>query len=479
MSDKKEKLQAYEAKLQALSIMTSRLSLASSLGMQYNGDRDIYQALGYPTNLKYDDFILRYLRQDIGKAIVKRPVDSTWKGKFSIIENDEEDTLFEKAWDELSKRLKLKQSFIRLDKLASLGKYGVLFFGFDDVVNSVDFMKPVMPGKRKLLYVKPLSEVSAIIDSFETNPKNPRYGLPLYYTVTTTNLGSMESQSFMVHYSRILHVTGETLESEYYGIPVLEVVFNRLLDLDKTVGGSGEMFWRGARPGYQGVVAPDTQISDDTLEALKAQIDEYEHNLRRILINQGIELSSLSSQVTDPSNFVDVQIQMISAVTGIPKRILTGSERGELSSSQDEDSWNNHIAARREEYAEEQIIHPFIDRCIETGVLPTPKEAYSISWEKGHSLSEKEEAEIGEIKARILKEYTSNAVNMAILPEEIFLKKFLNFTDDEISLLEKIRDEMIQEEQDMIEKDKELEKQLKKELEEKNIKSDLQAYGEK
>lgn len=475
MSDKKEKkneIQAYEAKLQALSILSNRFSLGASLGVQYNGERDIYQVLGYPLHLEYKDFISRYLRQDIGKAIVKRPVDSTWKGKFYVVENDEEDTPFEKAWLQLSKQLKLKQAFIRLDKLVSLGKYGVLFLGFDDVIDSADFMKPVTPGKRKLLYVKPLSESSAVIDSFEMNPRNPRYGLPLYYVITVTNTGTNKMQSFTVHYSRVLHVTGETLESECYGVPILEVVFNRLLDLDKTVGGSGEMFWRGARPGYQGVAAPDTQISDDTLEALKTQIDEYEHNLRRILINQGIELSSLASQVVDPSNFVDVQIQMISAVTGIPKRILTGSERGELSSSQDEDSWNNIIAARREEYAEEQIIHPFIDKCIETGVLPTPKEDYSINWEKGHSLSEKEEAEIGEIKARILKEYTSNAVNMSILPEEIFLKKFLNFTDDEVALLEKIRDEMIQEEQDIIEEDNELEEQLKKELEEEYIKGE-------
>ena len=63
-------------------------------------------------------------------------------------------------------------------------------------------------------------------------------------------------------------------------------------------------------------------------DALLKQLDEYEHNLRRIFINRGISMESMSPQVSDPSSHVDIQIQMISAQTGIPKRILTGSERG-------------------------------------------------------------------------------------------------------------------------------------------------------
>ena len=33
----------------------SRARLANALGAQYGGDRNLYQALGYKTDLKYDD----------------------------------------------------------------------------------------------------------------------------------------------------------------------------------------------------------------------------------------------------------------------------------------------------------------------------------------------------------------------------------------------------------------------------------------
>ena len=125
------------------------------------------------------------------------------------------------------------------------------------------------------------------------------------------------------------------LEDEVNGLPRLEAVFNRLLDLEKIVGGSAEMFWRGARPGFQGIVSEGYNMTDEDIDELQKQLDEYEHGLRRFLINRGVSLDALAQQVSDPRNHVDVQLQMISAITGIPRRILTGSERGELASTED------------------------------------------------------------------------------------------------------------------------------------------------
>jgi len=132
-----------------------------------------------------------------------------------------------------------------------------------------------------------------------------------------------------------------------------------LFDLEKLVGGSAEMFWRGARPGYKGKVDKEYTLTSDEEEDFQDQLDEYEHNLRRFLISRGIDISALETQVSDPSKHVDVQIQMISAQTGIPKRILTGSERGELASTQDITSWYSLIQGRRENYVAGNILRPF------------------------------------------------------------------------------------------------------------------------
>ena len=73
---------------------------------------------------------------------------------------------------------------------------------------------------------------------------------------------------------------------------------------------------------------------------------KFEHNLRRFIATQYVDkIESLQQQIADPTNFADVQFQIICALTGIPKRILFGSERGELASSQDKESFNEVISS--------------------------------------------------------------------------------------------------------------------------------------
>jgi len=428
LDEKLERIRIY-------SEIVSRLALAEKLGYQFGGDRNIYGTLGYPKTITFNDYLAKYIRQDIAGAVINKPANATWKNGFEIIEADEEETKFEKSWKELNKRLGLVSKFQRLDKLACLGRYAVLLLGLDDVKNRSDFAKPVL-GQRKLLYVTPYSEKQAVIQEFQTNTNDPRYGLPLYYNINTTEPGG-NTITIRVHYSRVIHVVYERLDSENYGMPVLEGIFNRLLDLEKVVGGSAEMFWKGARPGYYGKLLEDFDLTLEEQEELEAQIDEYEHNLRRFLIARGIDLSPLSMQVAEPDKHVDVILQMISARTNIPKRILIGSERGELASKDDRNTWNEFIENRRINFAEAEIIRPFIDRCIDFGILPEP-ESYSIHWPPLSVMGEKEKAEISKTKAGALSEYAKNPMVMDIMPPEAFYRFILGLSNDEIELIEEL-----------------------------------------
>ena len=83
----------------------------------------------------------------------------------------------------------------------------------------------------------------------------------------------------------------------------------------------------------------------------------------------------------DPSGATDVYLKMISAGTGIPLRILTGSERGELASSQDEANWASVIEARRTRYAEPLILRPLVNRLLWAGALPQAQGGiYAVNW---------------------------------------------------------------------------------------------------
>jgi hypothetical protein len=418
------------------SALVARMSLASSLGQQtYGGDRDIYQALGYPTTIKYDDYVGRYFRQDIAKAIIDRPVKATWQGKLELVESENEETPFEKAWIDLNDKFGLQSIFSRVDRLTSIGKYGLLLLGLDDVKENEDFKNPAI-GKRKLIYLMPFGEGSAKINTYEKDPKNQRYGKPLTYSITVQQMEGGESLVIEVHYTRVVHIIENPLESDVESTPVLEAVFNRLIDLEKLVGGDAEMFWRGARPGYAGTVDKDFQMGATTKQDLKDQIDEYEHNLRRILVNEGVDLKALAQQIADPKTHFEMLVECICAERGIPKRILIGSERGELSSAQDSGEWKTYIQIRRTDHAEPHIIRVFVKRCQELAILPkTSTGKYSVSWEDLFALSEGDRVKIGLDRSASLKNYTASPLAEAVMPPEAFAEFCLGLTSDQINKL--------------------------------------------
>ena len=427
--------------------LLSRSQFFGTHGLQYGGDRKIYEALGYKQDLTFEDYFLKFDRQDIGKAIIERPVKATWRNGVSIAESLKEETsAIEAAWAELDKRLSLQSKFTRLDRLTGIGRYGVLLLGLSDVREKEDLRKPAEGQNLRLMFVKPFSEGSAHIERLETRSANERFGLPTIYKLTMNGADGNSTFDLMVHHSRIIHVAEDLQESEFLGTSRLRAVFNRLFDWEKVVGGSGEMFWRGARPGYQAVATKEaTEINTD---GLQEQFDEYEHNLRRILAVQGLEFKGMDMQVTSPKDAQDAIVQAISAVTGIPKRIFTGSERGELASTEDKNSWLELTQSRRDEFAEPLIVRATVDRLIELGVLPPPKskDGYSVVWVDLWAKSDKEKAEIGKIRAEALKAWTANPVAMDTVPPEAFNRLFLGLDDEGIALLDELQGKAINQE---------------------------------
>ncbi len=411
----------------------SRAGLARRLGYSYSDERKLYEALGYPveTDLTYEYFFNKYDRMEFANTIITRPVMATWNGNLTITEDGEmpADSKLAEAWKELDERLKVKSRLVKLDKIAGIGRFGILLFGFNDVKKIEDWLSPVV-GKKKLLYLKQFSEAQVNIETWETNSSKERYGLPLIYKITLNSVTERTSKDIMVHHSRLLHVMDGNLLSEVYGTPRLKPIINRLNDIEKVLGGDAEMFWRGARPGYHAKAQEGYEMSDPEIEALEDELDKYEHDLRRFISAKGVDMEALEMQVADPAAHVDVQLQAISAQTGIPKRILVGSERGELASTQDKDTWLTLIQARMLEFAEPVIFRPFIDKCMEHGVLPEVKD-YVVGWADIFAPSEKQKAEVGEIRAKGLKSYADSVFASEILPPQLAYKFLLGLTDEQ------------------------------------------------
>jgi hypothetical protein len=430
-------------KQQVISEILSRNGLSRRLGYQYGDKRKVYKALGYPEegDLTFEYYYNKYDRQDFASAVIDRPCDATWRGDIVIKEVDTltKESKLNKAWKSIEQTFGLKKRLNKVDKLCDLGRYSVLMLGLDDVKEIKDFQNPVAGGTRKLLYVKQVAESEADVHTWDDNPKSPRYGLPVLYrirsgtaqTVGSTTTTIEEYRDLTVHYSRIIHYVSGNLTSEVYGVSKLKKIINRLVDLEKILGGDAEMFWRGARPGYTATAKEDYELGTEEEAALMEELDKYEHDLRRFIVAKGIDIAALEQQLSDPLNHIDAQLQAISAQTGIPKRILIGSERGELASSQDRDQWKELILTRQEEHAEPTILRPFINRLMEYKILPF-SDNYTIIWDDVFAPSEADKAKIGKERAGALKDYTDSPVASSMLPPAMALKHILGLNDDQV-----------------------------------------------
>ena len=380
----------------ALNVLMERMGLAGLLGMQYGGDRDVYAAAGYPRDLAFDDYLHRYKRQDVAKRIIDLPVDDSWLHPPTVYDGPSPkeavgDTPFLQAWLHVAQGSQdaasldgvydrgLLHDLNRLDRLCGIGRYAVLLLGFRD---NKEFDQPVKAGSLKgvagLSYATAFSEANAAIAELDEDPASRRYGLPLFYEIKLA-----DGKAHRIHWTRCIHVAEDSVDSELYGTPRLQAVFNRLIDLDKVLPAAGEAGWRLLNPAIllrtqEGHRLP---TKDSERQAVEDQANELIHGLRRAMLAQGLDPEILSAELQDPTAIVDVNMRMIAAATGIPKRILEGSERGELASSQDERAWSRSVLARQTNFVAPVILRPVIHRLIFAGVLPAPQSGrYCISF---------------------------------------------------------------------------------------------------
>ena len=384
----------------SISALLSRFGLAKTLGQAFGGKRDLYSVFGYPTKITYDDYLARYMRQDVAKRIVDAPAKATWVRGVKVQGSKE----FEAAWKKIQGS-RLVTAFERVDRLAGLGHFAVLLLGFDDGRN----LAAPVGAAQNLLYMQPYGQNAVEIKSFESDTQSPRFGLPTVYLITMIdpkelNLGTSShsgasGQAKEVHWTRILHVAESPLDCGLIGIPRLQPVFNRLMDLEKVVGGSGEMFWLAGNRGLHLDVDKEMELSPEDAAALSAEAEEYQHELRRLIRTKGVKVSNLGSDVASPKDNFAVLMALLSASTGIPQRILMGAEAGQLASAQDRANWAERIDERRVDFAEAQILRPLINTLILAGLLPLESD-FVFVWPAAFILSPLEQAEMMAQQAR-------------------------------------------------------------------------------
>lgn len=422
------------------------------------GGKNLNRDCGYPESISAQNYSNLYDREGIAARVVEVWPKESWAQAPLIYETEDpsQKTAFELAWDEIVETKHPLAVLQRADILSGIGRFGIILIGIDD---GKEMYEPVEgldetgnrigtqeEQSRKLLFLRAFQESVVQIDTLEQDFTSPRFGLPLVYAITFND--GKNSFSKRVHWHRVVHLADRREMSDVYGVPRMQRNYNRLLDVRKILGGSGEMFWKGGFPGYSFEVNPgmDSTAELDT-SSLRSEMENYMSGLQRYLALEGVTAKSLAPQVADPKSHLDCQLAAIALAEGIPQRILFGSERGELASSQDARAWQGRLKERQEGYLTPFVIRPFVDRLIALGVLPTPEEGYIVFWPDLGTQTAQEKAEVIRTWADAMAKYVTGDVSQ-VIPIDAFLSVFGGIEQDEIDMItESLKDSIKMEEE--------------------------------
>ena len=378
--------------------------------------RDIDDECGYPgqNELQPEHYRRLYDREAVANRVVAVLPKETWKSHPHIFETEDKTnttefesdlknlstSLYGDSWFSSPRGNPIWEYLERADIQSGIGPYGVIFIGLDDGKGASE---PVTPKSAKnVLFLRTFDASLVEISTYEMDINNPRHGHPTAYNLTLASpdnpvqeINSNNRTKMAVHWTRIIHLADNLGSSEVIGVPRIKPVYNRLYDLRKLYGGSAEMYWKGALPGFSWETHP--QLGGDVAidrSGMRDSIEQFRNGLQRDMVISGMHANSLAPQVVDPSPQIEVQLNAICIQLGIPKRKFTGSERGELASTQDEGDWNDTIRARQNGYVTPRIIVPFIDRLIWSGVLTAPLDGYSVQWPDLDALTAQQQADV-------------------------------------------------------------------------------------
>lgn len=402
--------------------LLSRYRFARSIGATFGGRRDLYHVLGYERVLTVEHYRERYERGGIAGAVVDTMPNATWNGELEVIEDETElkktnYTKFETEAKKLFERLSVISYLRKVDVLSRLSTFGGLLIGVKDVTplaqelpkgngssEDITFLQPYCGGggwrlsgvrsdRTRSMQHTAQSDIggNVTIKEWETDLTSPRFGWPKIYQLRNTNFSS-PTQLDDVHWSRVIHVAEDTLDDDVFGRPALARCWNLFDDLEKVEGGGSEAYWLRANKGLQLDIAKEfASLGEEEKKDLKDQAEKYVHEMTRVLRTRGVTVKELGSDVANFANPGDFIVTLIAGSVRIPKRILTGSEMGELASSQDRENFRDVVRGRQQQYAGPLIVRRLMQRLIDFNYLPTPKQIV-IKWPETNVLTEDERA---------------------------------------------------------------------------------------
>lgn len=359
---------------------------------------DLYAQFGYQQSLCFDDYLNAYQRNPAATAAVDKLLRKCWQEAPRIKElregedeaNDDKPTAWEKTVSDLFRSLKLWGKVREADKRRMIGRFSAVILRIAD---GREVSQPA--GSGKLADIIPVYEGQLRVTAWDSDLNSQNFGLPAMYQYRTRlpegNHVDTQGQPEKwkdVHPSRVvIHCDGEVRDM-FDSVPLLRSGFNRLADLEKISGSSGESYRKNASRTLVFKFDRESDVADAVKSAygndakVSDVLDEKARDMNTSIdasaVMQGGDLNTLQVTVADPTGPWTVAANEFAASVGIPFTILFGQQTGRLASAEDQKDWAMTAMSRQS-----GDIDPFIDRLLhrlmQIGAIPA-MELFCIEW---------------------------------------------------------------------------------------------------
>jgi len=378
---------------------------------------------GWPSELTFFMHWNMWRRNAVAAQVVGLPVKLCWLTKPCVKESDEkhDETAFEKEFKRTVKRLKLWQRIKGADLRQRVGRYSALVW---TVADGLTMDKPLAKVNiNRIIDVKPVFEDQLQVSTVEEDQKSHRYGQPVMYSLQESGTGSRserQNRSGQIHWTRVTTFAEGADDGTIYGIPSLEAIFNDLIDWDKVKGSGGEGFWRAAAQKFVLEASKESAANapkTEELDALTDMLTDMFAGFDTMPYTGGWNLKSLDTSMPNPDGFVAILEKSIAAGSGIPSKILFGSQTGVKAGDEDTGHFMRLLQSRRE-----NEISDFINDVLawfgEHTNLKIPDDVH-VEWDDLTAPGALQKAELAKAMSMINKDAITTGQDAPFKPNEI------------------------------------------------------------
>jgi uncharacterized protein len=383
-----------------------RTDFVESFGSQDSAHPDCWDDYGYLPSIEFENFYAMYKRNPFASAVVDRPVDKSWQTHPWLMTDEARKGKEYNSWERevfaFFDKHGLWDICKEADRMQSIGQYAGIIVEARDGKSYADKLGRIRPNQIESFKV--VSEAMLEVEQADQNIKSTRYGLPVTYSLDMSAQGDKDpdtNNQTTINYTRVNIWAEGALNGTIYGNSSLEPVFNTLINIEKVSGAGGEGYYKSSRGSMTMDISTDSDINklaqmygvelNELPDAISDQVADFNKNFNSVLAAQGVDFKPLQITVPDPSGFMSVYKDELSAGTGIPLTEIIGQQTDERSSTENNKTWCGKMESRRKGFLNTSIAR-MVNWLMEMGAIS--KSNYAILWEDLYqpSLAEKLES---------------------------------------------------------------------------------------